>query len=301
MSRLLTIMVLALAMNLSIGEVFAPSSLSAAPVIKQGPEKCKKCHKAEHAVWEGSPHGKSFRQIHKNDKAKSIAKKVGGGKMRKNALCQQCHYTLIDKRGKARADAGPSCESCHGNATEWIEIHNNEKRAKATRRGETIPMGMIWSDMKYDIAENCFGCHGLSKLEGNQIDALLNAGHPINGDYELVRYSQGSVRHRFYPPNVTVNAEMTRRELASFYTIGQLVSFVDANAARSKSQHPDYQKALAKRMARAKEALSTLPVTKMVLSNPSEKIARKAAGELAKQDVSASIGGLLPPSKNFKW
>ncbi len=286
---------------LTISAFGGATDTSASPVLKKGPETCKKCHKEEHAVWTGSPHGKSFRQIHKHDKAKTIAEKVGGGKMRRNALCQQCHFTMIEKRGKGRADAGPSCESCHGNATQWIEIHNNEKRAKADRRGETIPMGMIWSDMKYDIAENCFGCHGLSKLKGSEIDALLNAGHPINGDYELVRYSQGSVRHRFYPPKVTVNAEMTKPELAHFYTIGQLVSLVDAYEARSKSQHPAYQKALGARMTRAKEALSGLPAAKRVISSPSENTARKLADELADQDLSPAIGRFLPSAQSYKW
>lgn len=283
-------------LGLSIG----PQSAYGAPVLKQGPDKCKKCHKAEHAVWDGSPHGKSFRKIHKKDKAKEIVEKVGGGKMRDNALCQQCHFTMIDKRGKPRADAGPSCESCHGNASSWIEVHNNEKRPRAERRGETIPMGMIWSDMKYDIVENCYGCHGLSKLKGDQITALLDAGHPINGDYEVVRYSQGSVRHRFYPPDITVNAQMSRPELASFYAIGQLVSLVDAAGARGKSDHPAYQKALATRIERAEKALSKLTATKGLLANPTEKQARKAASDLEGQDVSGLIGRFLPASTSYK-
>ncbi len=300
MKHLMAAAISVTAVLIVIGLTSVPSLVHSTTVLKQGPDKCKKCHKAEHAVWEGSPHGKSFREIHKRDKAKEIAKKVGGGKMRKNALCQQCHYTVIDKRGRAKPDAGPSCESCHGNATSWIEIHNNEKRPKTDRRRETIPMGMIWPDMKYDIAENCFGCHGLSKLKGDQIDALLNAGHPINGDYEIVRYSQGSVRHRFYPPNVTVNAKMSPAELAGFYAVGQLVSFVDASASSSKSDHPAYQKAIAKRLDRARQALSALPDAKGVLASPSESKARKAAGALAGKDVSAAIGHFLPAGSDYK-
>lgn len=288
------------AVVLLFGIAWVPSSAPGAAVLKQGPETCKKCHKAEHAVWAGSPHGKSFREIHKHDKAKTIAKKVGGGKMRNNATCQQCHYTVIDKRGKPRPGAGPSCESCHGNATNWIEVHNNEKRPKKDRRSETIPMGMIWSDMKYDIVENCFGCHGLSKLPGDTINALLDAGHPINGDYEVVRYSQGSVRHRFYPPNVTVNAEMSAGELANFYTIGQMVSLVDAAQAKGKSQHPAFQKAMAKRIERAEQALSGLPEAKGLIANPSEKKARKAVSDLANRDVSGAVGRFLPASNSYK-
>ncbi len=283
----------------TLGLIFASEPGNAA-ALKQGPDKCKKCHKAEHAVWENSPHGKSFRDIHKRDKADEIATKVGGGKMRKNALCQQCHFTMIDKRGRARADAGPSCESCHGNATDWLELHSNEKRPKPERRHETVAMGMIWPDMKYDIAENCFGCHGLSKLKGAEIDALLNAGHPINGDYEIVRYSQGSVRHRFYPPNIKTNAKMTRAELANFYAVGQLVSFVDASGAIKKSSHPAYQKALKKRLERAKSAIASLPAAGGILGSPKVAQARDIAGRIGSTDISGAMGPFLPAESNYK-
>lgn len=282
------------------GLMVLPEPGIGAAVLKQGPEKCKKCHKAEHAVWENSPHGKSFRNIHKRDKADEIATKVGGGKMRKNALCQQCHYTLIDKRGRARANAGPSCESCHGNATSWIEIHNNEKRPKPERRQETVAMGMIWPDMKFDIAKNCYGCHGLSKLKGAEIDALLNAGHPINGDYEIVRYSQGSVRHRFYPPNIKTNAKMTDAELANFYAVGQLVSFVDASGAMKKSSHPKYREALQKRIDRGKSVIGKLPGAGGLLGSPSEASARKVVSTIGSSDLSGAIGSFLPAESSYK-
>ncbi len=284
----------------SLGLVVVPEYGITAPVLKQGSEKCKKCHKSEHAVWEGTAHGKSFRDIHKREKADQIADKVGGDNMRKNALCQQCHYTMIDKRGRARADSGPSCESCHGNATSWIEVHNNEKRPKPERRQETVAMGMIWPDMKYDIAENCFGCHGMSKLKGSEIDALLDAGHPINGDYEIVRYSQGSVRHRFYPPNVKNNAKMTKAELANFYAVGQLVSFVDASAAIKKSSHPRYRSALQKRLDHAKSVIGALPGAGGVLGSPSEANARKIVRKIGSADLSGAIGSYLPAESSYK-
>ncbi len=284
----------------ALGLTILPEPSISAAVLKQGPEKCKKCHKAEHGVWEGSAHGKSFRDIHKRDKAKDIAKKIGGGNMRKNALCQQCHFTLIDKRGRPRPDAGPSCESCHGNATSWIEIHNDEKRPKSERRQETTAMGMIWPDMKYDIAENCFGCHGMSKLKGSEIDALLDAGHPINGDYEIVRYSQGSVRHRFYPPNIKSNAKMTTAEISNFYAVGQLVSLVDAHEAMKKSSHPKYRAALQKRIDLAKKVVATLPGAGGVLGSPSEANARKVLGTIATQDLGAKMGSFLPAESSYK-
>ena len=46
-----------------------------------GAKKCNECHKAEHGVWKGTKHFKSYRKVHKNKKAKAIVKAVGGKRM----------------------------------------------------------------------------------------------------------------------------------------------------------------------------------------------------------------------------
>ena len=109
---------------------------------------------------------------------------------------------------KPRPASGPSCESCHGASSNWIKVHNdyggpNAKKAdetathKAERLKKAAAAGMIWSFDHYGIAENCMSCHGLNNaaLDGKTLAAMLDAEHPLNPDFELVKYSQGSVRH----------------------------------------------------------------------------------------------------------
>ena len=201
--------------------VYGSSTLTAEP-FKVGPKKCQACHKAEAEVWSGTKHAKSFKKIHKNKKAKKIVKAVGGKRMKKAALCASCHYTVAQKSASAKPKlvAGPSCESCHGAASDWINIHN-KKGPKAERMKAASAKGMIWPSQLYDVAANCNSCHGLARasLSGENIKAMLDAGHPMNADFELVKYSHGSVRHRFYPPKVTENQVMTPAEAASWADI----------------------------------------------------------------------------------
>ena len=75
---------------------------------------------------------------------------------------------------------------------------------------------MIHSSMLFDIAENCASCHSLARkgVDPAVMAKMIDAGHPPGSTFELVQYSQGSVRHRFYPPDVTKNAEMSPAELS---------------------------------------------------------------------------------------
>ena len=58
---------------------------------------------------------------------------------------------------------------------------------------------MIWPAQLFDVASNCMSCHGLANpaLSAEHAAAMLDNGHPLKPDFELVAYSQGTVRHRF--------------------------------------------------------------------------------------------------------
>ena len=121
--------------------------------FKVGPQKCQGCHKAEAKVWSETKHTKSFKKIHKSKTAKKIVKAVGGKRMKKTALCASCHYTVAKKSASAKPKlvAGPSCESCHGAASEWINIHN-AKGPKADKIKAASAKGMIWPSQLFDVA-----------------------------------------------------------------------------------------------------------------------------------------------------
>jgi len=283
-----------------------------------GEKTCLECHGAEHEVWKGTKHFSSFREVHRADKAKGILKAVGAKRMKGNETCTLCHYSMEQKSAsaKARAKSGPGCESCHSPASEWLNIHNNyggpnvkrdteTPEHRAQRLAQSAENGMILSSDRYGIAENCMSCHGMnhSGLDGDTLAKMLGAGHPLKTEFELVLYSQGTVRHRFYPPNVNQNAEMTAQELARLFVEGQAAKLVSATDALSKSSDAKYQEAQKKRAADASSALSSVksvPEAAALLGDPNEANARKLVNAVAEKDLTSEVGGLLPDKSKYK-
>ncbi len=295
----------------------APQVAHSAPYA-EGPKKCQECHESEYEVWKDSKHATSYKAFHKHDDAKKIVEAVGGAKsVKRNDTCAMCHYTMVQKSAssKPKASAGPSCESCHGASSEWRSVHNDfggtddpkkETAANRKKRHEAAKKaGMIWSFMRYDIASNCMECHGLAnpKLEADVLAKMLDAGHPIEPDFELVRYSQGSVRHRFYPPDVTKNKPLDDAGLARLFVEGQMAKLVSATQAAGKSQHPKYAAAQKKRAEDARAALtkvSSVPAMKTFLAEPTDANARAVEAAIATKNLSAEVGSLLPSPSTYK-
>jgi hypothetical protein len=299
-----------------LGTISAPP-VSAEPFAR-GNKVCLECHKAEHEVWAATKHFASYRKVHKNKKAKKIVKSIGGKSMKKTAACKLCHYTQIQKAAgkKASVKSGPSCESCHGASSDWLNLHNDyggpsvkmvdeDAAHKASRIKNAAAAGMIWASDRYGVAENCMSCHGLNnaKLDGKTLSAMLNADHPLNPDFELVRYSQGSVRHRYYAPKSTENAEMSAAELSVLFVEGQAAKLVSAVDALSKSDDARYQAAQKKRLAGATAALAavkSVPEAAALLSAPTADNARKLVAAITGKDLTGEVGALLPKKADYK-
>ena len=302
------------------GMMLLPSlNLHAEEAYKQGAETCQTCHSAEYAVWEQTKHFSSFREVHKNPKAKDILAAVGGStNMKANETCTLCHYSMIQDSvdAKPAAKSGTSCESCHGASSQWLNIHNDYGGPEVTKETETPDhkakrladaeaAGWIHPGKKLGIAGNCMTCHGLAhpKLGGDTLSKMLAAGHPLNTDFELVKYSQGTVRHRFYPPDTSVNADPTPAELARMFVIGKAAQLVSATQAMSKSTDSAYQEAQKKRVDDATAALSavkSVPEAAQLIASPSEDSAKKLEAAIADKDLSAEVGSLLPDPSSYK-
>lgn len=300
---------------------FSPGVGAQAEPFFQGPKKCLECHEAEYKVWEeGTKHFTSFKEMHKTDEAKAIVKAVGGKKNpKRNQVCTLCHYTMVQKDAdaEAKARAGPSCESCHGASSDWFPIHDNFGGAGVKPEAETAEhraerlkaaadAGMTWPYMIYDVALNCLSCHGMTnpELDGETVTAMLEAGHPINPEFELVRYSQGTVRHRFYRPDTTTNAEMTPAELARLFVTGHAASLVSATAALGKTDHAKYAGAQKARIEAARAALEAIsaavPEAAALLSEPSDANARAVVEAILDKDLTQEVGGMLPGKGTYK-
>lgn len=266
------------------------------------------CHQPEYEVWEASPHQASFLKFDYPDdelaeRIDTILEAAGDEYMTESPTCSTCHFTMVQEEAGDTpwVDSGPSCESCHGAGSEHQEVHSEKERDLEERMAEAEQLGMVRPHMKYAIAENCNGCHAMAReeIDGETITALLDAGHPINPEFELVRYSQGSVKHRFYPPDTSVNADMTESELAGLFIQGQAAQLVAAAASLEKSSHGDYRAAMQQRIDVARDALARVAGAGDFIANPTRQSALELIGRLEGQDVFGMIGDLLPDPDRY--
>ena len=203
------------------------------------PERCGECHAAEFEVWEGTAHAEGFDTLHRGERAKEIYRSLGlrlikRGTAEATPACLSCHYTPVLRRGQLRAGAGVTCESCHGAARDWIDIHNNYDVAepdfqqaaqletaghRAQRIADSTAAGMRRPSQIYEVAANCFGCHTVPNE-----DLVNRAGHSTGSDFELVAWS-GRIRHNFLESYKTAdgrtNAERPRAWKRLMYVVGR--------------------------------------------------------------------------------
>ena len=282
-----------------------------------GPGACAACHAQETAVWKGTKHHRSFESIESNPKHGDILAAVGERSMKTAATCTLCHFTMVSTGGGKRiAKSGPSCESCHGAAAGWVKVHADFGRgfSKETetpehqreRRQRAAAAGMRSPHDLFDIASSCTQCHGMAHpgLDGAVLAKMLQAGHPFEPEWELVRYSQGSVRHRFYPVGVgTENRPMNAAERARMFVIGQAARLLSATQAFEKSSDPGYRAAQKQRADNARDALEpvkALPEVAELLARPTPESARRVAAVAAARDLSTEVSAKLPDPAIYK-
>jgi hypothetical protein len=291
----------------------------------KGAKACEECHEGEFKIWKKTKHHTSFRTAHREPKdsakpsPKKILKNVAGAKrMKRNKTCYLCHFTLQQKDADAKpvAKSGTSCESCHGASSEWLAIHDNyggegimrmdeTPEHKKERIAQSAAKGLIWPSMKYQVVENCMTCHGLAHpdLSGDVLAKMLGAGHPINPDFEAVKYSQGTVRHRYTPDDITNNREMTEPEKAELFVIGHAAALVSSREAISKSSEPKYTDAQNKRAQNAEAVLSLLtdiPEAAELIASPNRQNALNLVNALAGKDLTGKVGSMLPAKSDYK-
>lgn len=190
-------------------------------------DACAKCHGSEVAVWKTTPHFQTFKELSRNPQAQVICDNMGIRSPKRSNICIDCHFTMKEIDGKAKAVSGISCESCHGASQDWLELHNDYGGPTATAESETeahrqkrlklsAKYGMNNTRDLYSIAMNCYSCHMVPNEE------LVNKGGHLAGtkEFELVRYSQGRVRHNFLRSDGAVNAQADQNRLRVMYVVG---------------------------------------------------------------------------------
>jgi hypothetical protein len=294
--------------------VLRSQQVQTAPGAYLGTESCVECHKPQYGVWKESKHATSLRTVHQKAVVPDILSAVGGERsMKKNQLCLQCHYTASrdEATGEEAVKSAVSCEQCHGAASGWIKVHQDfggkpeaeTAEHKANRIASSVKAGMIYPSNMLGLATKCVECHGLTKpgVDATAVAKMVHMGHPMNDDYELVRYSQGTVRHRFYPPQLAVNKEMTPEELARLYITGQAAKLVSAQQAWSRSDDAGFRRIQSRQIEEAKKALSgpaTATQAAELLKRADLDAALKLISEISGQDLSRELENRLPKKKS---
>lgn len=242
-------------------------------------EGCIKCHAQADAVWKSTPHYRTYATLYRLPEAKMIAQKMGAGSIKRGDVCVQCHYTQIEKEGgKLKAVSGISCESCHGAGKDWVPVHNDygglgatkadesPEHAKA-RLAEATKLGMRNPHNLYLMAKSCLACHTVPN------EKLVNvAGHTAGSlDFEMVSWSQGSLRHNFLRTGGKSNAEADPKRLRVMWVSGLIADLEYSTRAVALATRKDkYGLVVAKRAAA--KALRIYEIQQSLKNKQLEKI-----------------------------
>ena len=213
------------------------------PAKVVGSTECAECHKEETETWKKTRHYKTFKELPRDKKAREIGKALGLRRVRSEGLCLTCHFSSKEENGKAKPIAGISCESCHSPAKEWIKRHSEYSgKKKETETPEEAKQrwidaeaaGMIRPKMIYTLTKNCYGCHIVPE------EKLVNkGGHPAGSPFELVRWSQGEIRHNTWHNSGKENRPLSQERLRLFYAVGVAVELENSLRALSTATEKD--------------------------------------------------------------
>ncbi|MBT5559715.1 MAG: hypothetical protein HOJ88_07460 [Proteobacteria bacterium] len=226
------------------------------PSAVKGPDACGECHKDTVNAWKASHHSTTFADMPRTDEARVIADKMGIKRIKSESDCLTCHFSVAMQESVATPIAGISCESCHGAGAEWIDVHSDfggkdataESEApehRAERYAASEAAGMIRPSNLYALTENCYSCHTVPNEE------LVNVGgHTAGSNFELVRWTQGEVRHNVWYSEENTEADLPRRRV--MYVLGKMIDLEYAlRGVAEATQKADYAVEMAKRAKRA--------------------------------------------------
>lgn len=244
---------------------------SASPVnphLTLGSETCVKCHANEVKVWQQTPHWRTFDELHRRPEAKEIARKLGVRSIKHDGRCVNCHYTQKTDlaSGNIHAIEGVSCESCHGSAKNYVDVHHNYGGEHITRAMESpehrmqrlqksIELGMRNPVNVYLVAQSCLRCHTTAD------EQLVNVGgHPTGSlEFEFVSWSQGTIRHNFVRTDGKKNDPSPIGRLRLMFVSGMIAELeASLRATSTATQKAKYGITSAQRTARAAKRLQSV-------------------------------------------
>ncbi len=281
-----------------------------------GPDDCGECHEEAHEVWATTPHARGWTELSRSVEAKALATKLGVRRIKRDERCVSCHFLSAEVDGVVKPISGVACESCHGASADWIDLHwdfgpgdadaeteTPEHRLERLRRSEEA--GMVRPARIARLATACYGCHVIAD------EALVGAGHPVAGPFELAAATQSAMRHNFVRGK-GANATATIERLRVLHALGRLLDW--SATLRALSTAPPEGQAAEQLATRAAElrtlveglhALTPRPEFETALAvsaqaSPAEAAATVASAAAAFAEATdgsdlAALDGLLPP------
>jgi len=300
------------------------------PAKVVGPDKCAECHKAEVEAWKDTHHFDTVNTMHRSDRAQSIAEKLGLKTIKRDSVCLNCHYTQQPKGGQNEVIAGVSCESCHGAARDWLDVHNDLGGKNVTVESESpehrkhrieqsIAKGMHRPDQPYALVSMCFSCHNVPQ------EKLVNVGgHQPGSVFETVSWIEGEVRHNYASGGGNRQDSAERKRV--LYVLGQMVALeTNLRDLALATEKDTFAVQMAKRANGAREALKKIaesakvPEADQILAGAGGKVelklnnqaalakaadevgvAAKRFGDSADGKALAGVDPLIPPPSQYK-
>lgn len=251
---------------LSVSSLTLANDYRLEPSKVKGPDECGECHEQTVEAWKETHHSKTFKDMPRSDAAREIADKMGIKRIKSESDCLTCHFTIAEEEATIKPIAGISCESCHGAGADYIDVHSEfggkdvkaedeEPAHKIKRYADSDAAGMIRPSNLYDLAANCYGCHTVPN------EKLVNVGgHTAGSKFELVRWSQGEVRHNVWYSDDNTEASLERKRM--LYIIGKMLDYEYALRGVAKAtKGAEYAKAMAKRAQKALAFLKKIDET----------------------------------------
>ena len=254
------------------------------PYLRIDPEKivmsdrddrvpCGECHTLEYDTWKETPHSTGFDTMHRSKSAQGILERMDFRLSKRESLCLRCHYTATQPGEQAKAIAGVSCESCHGAARDWENLHNDYGQGadhttetaehKAQRLQASTDAGMLRpTDNLYGVAANCFECHTVPS------ERLVDVGkHSSGSDFELVEWS-GNIQHNFLQAqfgNNETNRDPSDQRKRVMYVVGRMLDYeYSMRGMAEATENGRYSKSMERRVTSAVRELEKVAFISMI-------------------------------------
>jgi hypothetical protein len=162
----------------------------------------------EFAIWQNRDKHAVAYEVLGNDLSRRIAANLGIGDAREAGICLDCHADNVppERRGpQFQLSDGVGCESCHGGASNWIQVHKISDNQNGHARN--LQAGLYPTEDPKARARLCLSCHlgDRTKLVTHRI---MGAGHP-RLSFELDTFTA------IEPAHFTVDADYEQRKQLS--------------------------------------------------------------------------------------